>query len=403
MDFAARHEVLAGLFAQNFTHFGELGSSVSIWYQGQEVVSLAGGFQDRQKTTPWNAQTLVLIWSATKGLAAGTLLAVLEQEGIEISRPVADFWPEFAKEGKSGITLAQLFSHQAGLSGLRDKTISLFDHAAVCSALAAQAPLWPPGQQHGYHARTFGFLLDELIRRLTNQSLGTIWRTLFGDPMDLDIWIGLPSELLDLVSPVFPAKNAGGLPTNYFWKAMADPQSLTQNAFSTPVGLASVASMNTPTARLTALPGMGGIATANSLAKWYAMLANGGEMEGHRYFSSQTIEQMTHILTQGKDRVTLEETAFSAGFMLDPMAVSGRKIRSLYGPSPRAFGHPGAGGSHAFADPANHVSFAYVMNQMELGIFPNPKSLRLIEALYEVRSAQIGLSTGTSHNAPRFG
>ncbi|MEO7931771.1 MAG: serine hydrolase domain-containing protein [Chthoniobacterales bacterium] len=383
MDIAPELELL---FEENFTELGELGASVSIWREGREILSLAAGFQDRQKTQPWTADTPVLIWSATKALAAGTLLAVLEEEDIELERHVADFWPQFAAAGKREITLAQLLSHQAGLPGLLDSAISVFDHEAVCNALANQTPLWKPGEFHGYHTRTFGFLLDELVRRLTSQPLGAMWRTIFGDPMELDLWIGLPAERLDSIAPVFPARNSGGLPDNAFWRAMAAPDSLTRLAFSTPAGLASIASMNTPAARLASLPAIGGIGTAHALGKWYAMLANGGEMDGQRYFSPETIAQMSRILSQGDDRVTLEHTAFSCGFMLDPIDANGMKLRSLYGPSPRAFGHPGAGGSHAFADPENGLAFAYVMNQMELGIFPNAKSLRLVDALYALYS-----------------
>ncbi len=373
---------LGSLFEENFTALGELGASVSIWRGGREVLSLASGFHDRQKTQPWTSDTPVLIWSATKALAAGTLLAVLEEDGIELDRHVADFWPQFAAAGKGEITLSQLLSHRAGLPGLLDPAISVFDHDAVCAALANQAPQWKPGEFHGYHTRTFGFLVDELVRRLAGQPLGTLWRTLFGDPMELDLWIGLPPERLASVAAVFPARNPGGLPDNAFWRAMADRNSLTHLAFSTPAGLASVASMNTPAARLASLPAIGGIGTARALGKWYAMLANDGEMDGRRYFSPATLAQMSRILTQGNDLVTLEHTAFSCGFMLDPLDANGMKLRSLYGPSLRAFGHPGAGGSHAFADPEHGLAFAYVMNQMELGIFPNAKSLRLVDALY---------------------
>lgn len=382
MELSAKTEALQRIFGENFATGGELGASVSIWQAGREIISLSGGFQNREKTRTWTADTLVLFWSATKALAAGTFLAVLDQNRIELHRTVAEFWPEFSAAGKQSITLAQILSHQAGLPGLVDRTVSVFDHESVCAALADQAPLWTPGTAHGYHTRTFGFLLDELIRRITGQTLGTLWRTLFGDPLRLQIWIGLPAEMFNVVAPVFPARNSGGLPDNPFWRAMADRDSLTNLAFSSPVGLASVASMNTPIARQASLPAIGGIGTAHSLGKWYAMLANGGEMDGKRYFSRQILAQMSQIFVQGNDWVTLEHAAFSTGFMLDPLDQNGMKLRSLFGPSPMAFGHPGAGGSHAFADPENNIAFAYVMNQMELGIFPNAKSLRLVEALY---------------------
>lgn len=369
---------IVSVFQENFAQRGELGASVSIWRDGREVLSLADGFQDRQKTQPWTASTRVLFFSATKGLAAGTTLTVLEREHLALDRPVASVWPEFAKNGKSGITFGHVLSHQAGLCGVSSTPPpSLLDHDAVADALAKQAPLWEPGSQHGYHTRTFGFLLDEIVRRITKQTLGELWRDIFGDPLGLDLWIGLPEELVNDVASIFPARSSGGVPDDDFWRAMAKRGSLTQLAFSTPAGLTAVSSMNTPEARTASLPAMGGIGTASSLGKWYDLLANGG----HGIVSPATIQKMSTPLTSGFDAVTLQMTAFSAGFMQDPVGPHG-KIRHLFGPSTRAFGHPGAGGSHAFADLENGVAFAYVMNQMEIGIFPNPKSLRMIEALY---------------------
>jgi CubicO group peptidase (beta-lactamase class C family) len=160
------------------------------------------------------------------------------------------------------------------------------------------------------------------------------------------------------------------------------PSSLTARAFASPRGLHSVAAMNSAEGRTASLGAFGGVGTASSLAKFYAMLAEGGELEGRRFFEPSTMEWMAATLTQGPDRILLLETAFSAGFMRDPVDASGRKTRTNYGPSLRAFGHPGAGGSIAFADPENRIAFAYVMNQMEPGVLPGPKSLRLIDALY---------------------
>jgi len=373
---------LQELFAENFTQHGDIGASVSVWQHGREVFSAAAGHRDRDRTLPWTADTRILAWSATKGVAAGTFLAVMEEEHIGLDRRVAEFWPSFAAAGKGQITLAELLSHQAGLCGVRTPGISILDHDGVAAALAAQALEWPPGQGSGYHTRTFGFLLDEILRRLTGRSLAKLWRELFGDPLQLDFWIGLPPELVEDTAPVFPARNPGNLNDDPFWRAMADPESLTRLAFNTPGGLPGVASMNTPAAHLAEIPSMGGIGTAQALAKWYAVLANGGQMDGRRFVSKATIATMSTPLVSGPDVVLLQPLVFSAGFMQDPVGPDGRKTRQLFGPSTSAFGHPGAGGSHAFADPENELSFAYLMNQMEIGSFPNAKSLRLVEAIY---------------------
>jgi CubicO group peptidase (beta-lactamase class C family) len=372
---------LTTLFRENFTRYGELGASVSVWHQGHEIVSLADGFKDRQQEQPWTAETMVLFWSATKGLAAASLLHACQTHGIDLTTPVAEVWPEFAQAGKAGVTIAQMLSHQAGLAALAVPT-EVMDHQAVAVALAAQAPAWPLGEGHGYHPRTFGFLVEEVLRRITNgRVLREYWRTEFADPLDLDVWIGLPPERVQEPAAIFPTKTSPPK-GDAFYTTFLTPSSLTARAFASPRGLHSVASMNGPEARSASFGAFGGVGTARGVAKFYAMLAEGGAFDGRRWFEPRTLDWMTKTLTQGPDRVLLLETAFSAGFMRDPIAADGHKVRTNFGPSLQAFGHPGAGGSHAFADPENRISFAYVMNQMDPGVLPGPKSLRLVEEVY---------------------
>ncbi|MEO7167939.1 MAG: serine hydrolase domain-containing protein [Spartobacteria bacterium] len=366
------------LFDENFSRFGELGAAVSIWQGGQSVLELQGGFCDAQREIPWTAETLVLFWSATKGLGAACLLHLLQDHKIGLERRVAEFWPEFGQSGKEAITLAQLLSHQAGLAGL-DATAEMTDYAAVIQALERQSPLWPPGTAHGYHARTFGFLLDQLVRRIDSRSIEEYWREVFAEPLALDIWIGLPAEENFRVATIYADRTSGTAASpDPFYRALTTPGTLQRQAFTSPRGLNSVSAMNTPENRARSLVSLGGIGRANALAKFYALLANGGSLGGTRFFSEKTIAQMTTTLSAGTDRVFLFPTAFSAGFMQDPPEAG----RRLFGPSQLAFGHPGAGGSHAFADPENNLSFAYVMNQMEQKVLPNEKSLRLVEALF---------------------
>lgn len=371
---------VSDVFRENFSAFDELGASLSVWQDGKEVLSLAAGFRDRQKTIPWSVGTPVLFWSATKGLASACLLHAMQEHGIGLDRRVADLWPEFAAAGKGGITIAELLSHRAGLPALTTE-VSVLDHDAVVRALAHEEPHWMQGDGHGYHPRTFGFLVDEVLRQITGRVLQDYWREHFAKPLGLDVWIGVPPELIDKVAPVFPTKNA--LPDeDLFYKAFLQAGSFTARAFGSPRGLHSVAAMNAAEARTASFPAFGGVGTAQSLAKFYEMLACGGELEGRRYFTAATIAHMTTTLAQGFDRVLLIDTAFSAGFMRDPVRSDGKKEREIFGPSLLAFGHPGAGGSHAFADPECRMGFAYVMNQMEPGILPHAKSLGLVEALY---------------------
>ena len=228
------------LFEENFSRFGELGAAVSIWQHGKPLLDLHGGFREARRETPWSADTLVLFWSATKGLGSACLLHALQEHEIAPERRVAEFWPEFAQAGKDKITLAQLLSHQAGLCAL-DERADVLDYAAVIAALERQPPLWPPGTAHGYHARTFGFLLDELVRRINKKTLSEYWREVFGNPLALDIWIGLPESEHGRVATIYPAK-AGRAPwPEKFYADLATPGTLARKAFTSPAGLESAA------------------------------------------------------------------------------------------------------------------------------------------------------------------
>jgi CubicO group peptidase (beta-lactamase class C family) len=367
-------------WAENFSSRGELGASVSVWRSGREIVNLAGGYCDREKTQPWSVQTPVLVWSATKGPAAACALHALERRGLNLDTAVAEVWPEFGSSGKAGITFGELLSHRAGLPAFTG-TVDVHDYEAVIRAIERQPPLWETGRSHGYHPRTFGYLLDEAVRRLSGMPLADYWQRVFASPLGLDFWIGIPAGLQSRVAPIFASRTAP--PEDDFLRAFADSDSLTNRAFSSPKGLHSASSMNTPEARSAAFPGFGGIGTASALGKFYALLAHGGSLEGVTCFSAQTLGWMETSLSDGFDQVLRAHTAFSAGFMKDPVDAAGRKMRSIFGPSLRAFGQPGAGGSVAFADPENDLAFAYVMNQMEPGVFPNARATALIRALYE--------------------
>ncbi len=353
-------EAIREKFAENFAQRGELGASVSIWQNGAEVLSLADGFRDRQQTRPWTAHTPVLVWSATKGPAAACVLHALHANGLTLEQRVAEVWPEFGHAQKEVVTFGELLSHRAGLAAL-EREVRGDNYAAVIEALEEQPPLWREG--HGYHPRTFGWLLDECVRRIAGRPLGDYWRTHFAQRWSLDFWIGLPAEKLEEVATMVPPKLTGTLPSDEFYEAFADPDSLTARAFNSPRGQQAVAAMNTPAMRLGQFPAFGGIGTATALAKFY-----------HGLLSEPYLEWATTTLTSGFDRVLLRETAFAAGFM---------KSQRLFGPAESAFGQPGAGGSMAFADPENGITFAYVMNQMEQGVLPNEKALCMVRAAYE--------------------
>jgi CubicO group peptidase (beta-lactamase class C family) len=377
LDADKLRQELEPLFRENFEKFGELGAAVSIWQDGKPVVDLYGGFCDARREMPWEADTLVLVWSATKGIGSACVLHVLQEHRINIERRVAEFWSEFAQAGKERITLSQLLSHQAGLCAL-DARVDMLDYGAVIRALEVQKPLWTPGTAHGYHARTFGFLLDELVRRIAGKTLSEYWRGVFAQPLNLDLWIGLPQKENTRVATVYAAKSGRPPEPKQFYSDLTTPDTLARKTFTSPYGLNSVSGMNTPAVRAQPIVSFGGIGSASSLAKFYSVLANGGKLDGHSFFSEEAIAWTTTTQADGMDRVFQIPTAFSGGFMKDPR----NTVRRVFGTSPNAFGHPGAGGSHAFADPENRISLAYVMNQMEQSLLPNEKSLRLVDAIY---------------------
>ena len=364
---------LEPLFEENFQKLGELGAAISIWRNGEPVLDLHGGFRDAGREQAWTKDTLVLVWSATKGLGVACLLHVLQENKIDIERRVGEFWPGFAQAGKERITLAELLSHQAGVAAL-DRRADILDYAAVIETLEKQEPNWRPGTAHGYHARTFGFLLDELVRRIAGLAIGDYWRRVFAEPLGLDLWIGLPTRENARVATIYAPKAGKRAEPKEFYTDVATSGTFAHRVFTSPSGLNAVSDMNKPENRARSFVSFGGIGTANSLAKCYAILANGGAP----LFAEKTMRWMTMRLTDGIDRVFQVPTAFSAGFMKDSKMSPGK----VFGRSSLAFGHPGAGGSHAFADPDNRLSFAYVMNQMEQSVLPNEKSLRLVSAIY---------------------
>jgi CubicO group peptidase (beta-lactamase class C family) len=272
---------------------------------------------------------------------------------------------------------SHLLSHQCGLAVL-DIKADLFDHPAVVAAIEAQVPAWLPGDGHGYHPRTYGSLLDEPVRRLTGMSLGRFWRHALADPLDLDFWIGLPEEEWSRVARLYPGRAGKGVHEDAFYLEMTSEGTYTRRAFGSPAGLRSIQEMNDPLVWSAGLPAMGGVGTATALGKFYQVLL--GSVASP--VSAAIRHAVATPLSAADDRVLLRPTVFTCGAQRDPLDAAGHKLRRIYGPSITAFGHPGAGGSHAFADPRSGISFAYTMNQMNVGVMPGDKCLEMVEALF---------------------
>jgi CubicO group peptidase (beta-lactamase class C family) len=368
-------------FERNFRERGELGASVSVFMGEEEVLGLSQGYADREKTRPWTAETLVPVWSATKGPAAVACLCAIDDAKLPFEAPVCEVWPAFAGGGKESVTFLHVLSHTAGLFAL-DRPTPFQDHDAVVNALEEQAPLFPIGTRQAYHARTFGFLADEIVRRITGaRSLGEYFRERIAEAMNLEFWIGLPRELMPRVATLYPGKMRAGAAQDPFLRALNTKGSPTQRAFASPTGLNGVHDMNQADTLARGYASMGGVGSARALAALYAMLGNGGRWRGQQLVSESILQALQTTFSQQEDAVLCAPIAFGAGMMRDPLDESGQKIRSIFGSGAGSFGHPGAGGSLAFADPGRGVSFAYVMNQMDLGALPGEKTLSLVGAV----------------------
>jgi CubicO group peptidase (beta-lactamase class C family) len=239
-------------FRENFSLRGELGASVSVWIKGEEMIDLADGWRDRERSNEWGKRTLAPVYSATKVPAAATLLHVLDRHGLTIETPVGEIWPLFPLVSAS---FGDLLSHQCGFAAL-EESVDVFDHAGVIAAVERQRPEWIPGEGHGYHPRTFGFLLDEFVRRLEGRPLGRVWNEDIAAPCGIDFWIGLPESEWGRVAQLVPGRAKASVFEEGFYESFNTPGSLTRRAFSSPRGLHAIAEMNTPRAWAAGLPAM---------------------------------------------------------------------------------------------------------------------------------------------------
>ncbi|WP_437966549.1 serine hydrolase domain-containing protein [Sorangium sp. So ce260] len=366
-------------FASNFERFPELGAAVCVAARGRVVVDLWAGFRDAARTAPWRGDTIVNVFSATKGAVALCAHALAERRALDLHAPVAALWPEFAAAGKERVLVAQLLDHSAGLPALRAEPPegALYDWQAMTAALAAEGPFWDPGARHGYHAVTFGFLVGEVIRRASGQRVGALLREAVAGPLGLDFHIGTGAEHDGRIAEVAPTLASPSGLGGAFAASFRDPASLTSMAFTRPRDLLSPGLVNTARARRAEIPALNGHANARALARMYGALANGGALAGAaRVLSPEAIEAALAERSRGPDAVLLAESRFSLGFML-PSALR------PFGRGPRTFGHPGAGGALGFADPDAGLGFGYTPNQpIASGEGGDPRWPALIDAVY---------------------
>ena len=389
---ASGFEPVREAFIANFTHHGDVGAGVAVYVDGECVVDLTGGVADQETGRPYDADTLEIVFSSTKG-AVAICGHVLAQRGLlDFSAPVTSVWPEYGQKGKGSTTIGDLFSHRAGVPAV-DRELSLAEILAVepvVKALEETTPAWEPGTEHGYHGMTYGWLVGEMVRRVDGRSIGQFFAEEIAGPLGLDFYIGVPESEVHRVSPVI----AANYETGEVNAPDADPEALRQladlaAAYMDPTSLTFRAmnmhgvfgvepdgqiTWNLPQVWKSEVPGAGGIGNAHSLAKLYAACV--GEIDGIRLLDDDTIARATEVRSSGPDNVLFVPTAWGLGFFTPssfaPMLGEG------------SFGHAGAGGSLGFANTGvagAKIGFGYVMNQMGQSLSNDMRPAGLIEAL----------------------
>jgi CubicO group peptidase (beta-lactamase class C family) len=368
-------------FTRNFDDQPEVGAAVAVTIAGQLVVDVWAGFADRERTRPWERDTIVNVFSTTKGIVTVCALRLVEQGKLDPDAPVAQYWPEFAAAGKEKITVAQLMSHQAGLPAI-DAILPLDQSYAwepLVTALAAQKPWWEPGTRGGYHAITFGHLVGELVRRISGKSVGAYWRDEFATPLGLDFHIGFGPELDARCADMIPAGLPDLIPDHPLTKAFMDPTSMTFKAFTiTPLAMVNPVYMNGREWRAAEIPAGNGHSDARSLAALYGALATDGTLNGQAVLKPETVKRATEQQVHAEDAVLFFPMRFGLGFLLDipEFQVS---------PTGALFGHAGMGGSFGYADPDAGFGVGYVMNRMMMPDLANREDGRwrgMFDAIY---------------------
>ncbi|MGH0031040.1 MAG: serine hydrolase domain-containing protein [Myxococcota bacterium] len=357
-------------FAANFEAGREDGASFAVFRDGEPVVDLWAGVANVRDGTPWQRDTLANVWSTTKGPTAVCALLLADRGELDFDAPVARYWPEFAAGGKERVPVRDLLCHRAGLSGFEAPRAleDLFDWKLVTEALAAQEPWWEPGTQHGYHAITYGFLVGEVVRRISGRSPGRFFREELALPLGLDFQIGLPASEEPRVARLVPPP--AGDTTDALRR---DPTSLPSRTLGNPVTAASATWRRDW--RAAEIPAANGHGNARSVARFYALLAGDGELGGRRLLSPASIDQAATVQCAGVDAVLQVPVQWGLGLI-----VNGRP--GLYGPNPATVGHSGYGGSFGFADRDARLAVGYVMNRMGANLAGDPRSLSLTRAVY---------------------
>ena len=374
-------------FRKNFAERDELGAACAIYHNGKKVVDLWGGYREHKTRDPWEEDTLVLVFSTTKGIAAMTVAVAHSRGLLDYDEKVARYWPEYAQQGKENITVRQLLSHQAGLSAINEPLDLevLADLDALAEILARQKPAWEPGTKHGYHCWDLGWYQSELIRRVDPQhrSLGQFFQDEIAKPLGLEFYIGLPPHIPDSriasIKPASVAKVLLNLDKLPYLKLCMNPlksRSITYRTVMNPRILTNHNNYNRRDVRSVEIPSANGIGQVRSIAKAYSVFATGGkalhlEEETFRAITAPAIPPSSGL----RDEVMLIDQCYALGFC--------RPFENAqFGLSERSLGFAGAGGSFAFADPDAQVGYAYAPNKIGVYAFDDPREEVLRSAFY---------------------
>ena len=347
----------------------EIGSCFAVYKDGNPLVDLWGGFQDKDKTKPWQKDNLVTVYSTTKGVAAFCIALAMEKGLLKYEEKVSTYWPEFANNGKENITVGMLMSHQAGICSPETRNVDdYYNQNLMSEKLAGMTPIWEPGTASGYHSMTFGWLTSELILRVTGKSLGTFFREEVGDQHEIDFFIGLPESEDHRVAELVPFEIVRNENSEQQKIELTDAQKSQRNSAGT------LDIQNTKAWRQAEIPSANGQGNAAGLAKLYSLIIP--EDNSLKLLKEDTVDQMTTMQIEGRDLVLAVQVRWGVGFILN-------KHKIIYGPIEGAFGHSGYGGSCAFGDPVNKIGVSYVMNRMLDNFNADGRSIELINTTYD--------------------
>lgn len=384
-------------FERNFAERGELGASVCVTVDGEPVVDLWGGTRDEATGDPWQADTVNVVMSCSKGVAALCGNMVLERGQLDLDEPVARYWPEFAANGKDSVLVRHVFTHQSGVAHVTDEVPEggLCDWPTWVRLMERTTPYWEPGTRVGYHAMTIGNLIGELLRRVDGRSIGTFLREEVTEPLGVDCWMGLPEEHEHRVAPSIPFDlDAPGVPPELVEAAKNPAPIMRAVLFNNGNWFFN---WDTREAHAGELPSCGMITNGRGLAGVYTPLANGGAIDGVRLVRAETIAGMRYARACTDVDVTLgNQTAYTLGFSKSwmggthPSGIGGNGVTI----GEDAFGTPGLGGQVGFADPHHRMAFGYTMNRHGTGTGLNARGQSLVDATYR--------ALGCTTDAPGF-